>query len=113
MSYTVLFVVGDIVSLVVQAIGGGTASAAETLEDANRGGYVMVSPELQVLVFQRISKANPQFVPKLTARRSHLPTGHYARLHARARNLRLEVPDRSPVRETGRAVQVVAPGVED
>jgi hypothetical protein len=53
LSYTVLFVVGDIVSLVVQAIGGGTASAAETLEDANRGGYVMVSPELRVLVFHR------------------------------------------------------------
>lgn len=43
LSYTILFVTGDIISLVVQAIGGGQASAAETLEEANKGGYVMVS----------------------------------------------------------------------
>ena len=43
LSYTVLFVAGDIISLVVQAIGGGQASAAVTLEEANKGGYVMVS----------------------------------------------------------------------
>ena len=31
-SYTIVFVFGDLVSLIVQAIGGGKASAAETLE---------------------------------------------------------------------------------
>lgn len=31
-SYTIVFVVGDLVSLVVQAVGGGQASAAETLD---------------------------------------------------------------------------------
>lgn len=30
LSYTIVFVVGDVISLVIQAIGGGQASAAET-----------------------------------------------------------------------------------
>lgn len=42
LSYTVVFIVGDIISLIVQAVGGGTASAADTLEGANNGGYIMV-----------------------------------------------------------------------
>ncbi|GHJ87964.1 hypothetical protein NliqN6_4366 [Naganishia liquefaciens] len=41
-SYTIVFVFGDLVSLIVQAIGGGKASAAETLEGANAGARVMV-----------------------------------------------------------------------
>ncbi|KAG7562682.1 hypothetical protein FFLO_01842 [Filobasidium floriforme] len=50
LSYTVLFVVGDIVSLVVQAIGGGTAASGETLEEANRGGYIMLGGVIFQLV---------------------------------------------------------------
>lgn len=42
LSYTVVFVTGDVISLVIQAVGGGQASAAETLEDANKGAKVMV-----------------------------------------------------------------------
>ncbi|KAJ9114918.1 hypothetical protein QFC20_001291 [Naganishia adeliensis] len=45
LSYTIVFVLGDLVSLVVQAIGGGKASAAETLDavtGANAGAKVMV-----------------------------------------------------------------------
>lgn len=32
LSYTIVFVTGDVISLVIQAVGGGQASAAETLE---------------------------------------------------------------------------------
>lgn len=32
LSYTIVFVTGDVISLVIQAIGGGKASAAETLD---------------------------------------------------------------------------------
>lgn len=42
LSYTVVFVTGDLISLVVQAVGGGQASAADTLAGANQGAYVMV-----------------------------------------------------------------------
>jgi hypothetical protein len=41
LSYTIVFVVGDILSLVIQAIGGGSAAAAETSEDADSGARVM------------------------------------------------------------------------
>lgn len=40
LSYTIVFVLGDLISLVIQAIGGGQASAAETLE----GKYRSSSP---------------------------------------------------------------------
>lgn len=40
--YTIIFVTGDIVSLVVQAIGGGMAASSNTLSAANTGAYVMV-----------------------------------------------------------------------
>jgi hypothetical protein len=42
LSYTIVFVVGDVISLVIQAIGGGQASAAETNKAANDGAKVMV-----------------------------------------------------------------------
>ncbi|KAJ9095947.1 hypothetical protein QFC21_005309 [Naganishia friedmannii] len=42
LSYTIIFVVGDLISLAIQAIGGGQASAADNLEDANKGAKVMV-----------------------------------------------------------------------
>ncbi|KAK9896210.1 RTA1-domain-containing protein [Cystobasidium minutum MCA 4210] len=41
--YSVIFVLGDLASLIVQAIGGGQASAAETLQGANDGARVMYS----------------------------------------------------------------------
>lgn len=41
--YAVTFVLGDLASLIVQAIGGGQASAAETLKEANDGAHVMVA----------------------------------------------------------------------
>lgn len=37
-TYSAVCVSGDLVSLVVQAIGGGMASSADTLEGANTGG---------------------------------------------------------------------------
>lgn len=41
-SYTFLFVTGDVISLVIQAVGGGIASSAPDLQGANNGGYIMV-----------------------------------------------------------------------
>lgn len=40
--YTIIFVTGDIVSLVVQAVGGAWAASANTLSGANTGAYIMV-----------------------------------------------------------------------
>lgn len=40
--YTIIFCSADVISLVVQAVGGAMASMAETLEDANRGGQIML-----------------------------------------------------------------------
>lgn len=37
----VIFVTIDVVSLTIQAIGGGIASSADTLAGANQGGYIM------------------------------------------------------------------------
>ena len=37
-----IFVVADMAALIIQAIGGGRASAAETLEAANQGGRIML-----------------------------------------------------------------------
>lgn len=42
LSYTIVFVIGDLISLVIQAVGGGQASAADNLDDANKGAKVMV-----------------------------------------------------------------------
>lgn len=39
LSYTIVFVIGDLISLVIQAIGGGQASAAETLEGGSRDRF--------------------------------------------------------------------------
>lgn len=48
--YSVTFVLGDLASLIVQAIGGGQASAAETLQGANDGAHVMVAGVLVQMV---------------------------------------------------------------
>ncbi|KDQ16601.1 hypothetical protein BOTBODRAFT_30523 [Botryobasidium botryosum FD-172 SS1] len=40
--YTIIFCTVDLVSLIVQAVGGGAASAATTPEGAERGGRVML-----------------------------------------------------------------------
>lgn len=42
-TYAVIFVCGDVLSLVVQALGGAIAAGADTLEAANHGSDVMVS----------------------------------------------------------------------
>lgn len=41
--YSVTFVLGDLASLIIQAVGGGQASAADTLQGANDGAHVMVA----------------------------------------------------------------------
>jgi len=41
LSYTIVFVTGDMISLVIQAVGGGNAAAAETNEQADQGARVM------------------------------------------------------------------------
>ncbi|KAJ7607929.1 RTA1-domain-containing protein [Roridomyces roridus] len=40
--YTILFLPCDIIALVVQGVGGGMASAADTLDGANQGAHVML-----------------------------------------------------------------------
>jgi len=40
--YSRIFLTCDIISLVVQSVGGGTAAAANTLEDANVGANIML-----------------------------------------------------------------------
>lgn len=42
-TYMIVFVTGDVLSLVVQSIGGGSAASADTPSAANRGGYIMVA----------------------------------------------------------------------
>lgn len=37
-TYVVLFLSGDLLSLIIQGAGGGMAAGASTLEDANTGG---------------------------------------------------------------------------
>jgi len=49
-TYLILFVTGDVISLVIQAAGGGMASAADTLDGANKGADVMLAG----IVFQLI-----------------------------------------------------------
>lgn len=41
-TYSIVFVTGDVISLVVQALGGGVAAGANTLKDANVGARIMV-----------------------------------------------------------------------
>ncbi|KAH7106598.1 RTA1-domain-containing protein [Auriculariales sp. MPI-PUGE-AT-0066] len=41
-AYSYIFITADVAALLVQAVGGSQASAAETLEDANKGGKVML-----------------------------------------------------------------------
>lgn len=41
-SYAIVAITGDIISLVVQAAGGGLASGANTPEGQNNGAYIMV-----------------------------------------------------------------------
>jgi len=41
--YAFVFVGGDIVSLVVQALGGASAAGAETSEEAEKGANIMVA----------------------------------------------------------------------
>jgi len=40
--YTIIFCTVDIISLVVQAVGGGLASSANTLDGANNGAHIML-----------------------------------------------------------------------
>jgi hypothetical protein len=66
LSYTVLFVTGDAVSLIVQAVGGGIAAGGQTLEETERGADIMVSHKHPIcpspgLGAARSSKANPRF----------------------------------------------------
>lgn len=41
-SYAIVAITGDIISLVVQAAGGGLASGADTREGQDNGAYIMV-----------------------------------------------------------------------
>ncbi|CAE6423948.1 unnamed protein product [Rhizoctonia solani] len=41
--YPIIFLTADVGALLLQAIGGGVASSATTLEGANRGGNIMLS----------------------------------------------------------------------
>lgn len=43
LTYTIFFIIGDLVSLTIQAVGGGLASAANTLNGANNGAKIMVA----------------------------------------------------------------------
>jgi len=55
--YTIIFCTCDVVSLVIQGVGGGLASAAMTLEKANQGADVMlggIAFQLAVIVFYSI-----------------------------------------------------------
>ncbi|KIM74097.1 hypothetical protein PILCRDRAFT_815278 [Piloderma croceum F 1598] len=40
--YTIIFCTVDIISLVIQAVGGGLASSANTLDGANNGAHIML-----------------------------------------------------------------------
>ncbi|KAH6908124.1 RTA1 like protein-domain-containing protein [Coprinopsis sp. MPI-PUGE-AT-0042] len=40
--YTLIFCTCDVISLIVQAVGGAQAAQGETLEEANRGGRIML-----------------------------------------------------------------------
>ncbi|KAF9033586.1 RTA-like protein [Panaeolus papilionaceus] len=40
--YSILFCTCDVISLVIQGVGGGLAATAETLEAANRGSHIML-----------------------------------------------------------------------
>ncbi|KAF9534640.1 RTA1-like protein [Crepidotus variabilis] len=40
--YTIIFCTCDVISLVIQGIGGGLAATADTLENANKGGNIML-----------------------------------------------------------------------
>ncbi|KAF9472235.1 RTA1 like protein [Pholiota conissans] len=48
--YTIIFTCSDVASLVVQGLGGGVASAADTLDGANRGAKIMLGG----IIFQLI-----------------------------------------------------------
>ncbi|KAJ9121459.1 hypothetical protein QFC22_002075 [Naganishia vaughanmartiniae] len=63
LSYTIVFVIGDLISLVIQAVGGGQASAADNLEDANKGAKVMVGGVMfQIVVMAAYSMVLVLFV---------------------------------------------------
>ncbi|KAH6908163.1 RTA1 like protein-domain-containing protein [Coprinopsis sp. MPI-PUGE-AT-0042] len=55
--YTIIFCTCDVISLVVQAVGGAFASMSETLEEANRGGRIMlggIAFQLAIIVIYSI-----------------------------------------------------------
>jgi hypothetical protein len=37
-TYVAIFLTGDLLSLIIQGVGGGIAASASTVEDANTGG---------------------------------------------------------------------------
>ena len=49
-SFETLFIFADFICLVVQGIGGGLAGTASTLDNANRGGYIMTGGVIAQLV---------------------------------------------------------------
>jgi len=66
--YSVTFVLGDLASLIVQAIGGGQASAAETLQGANDGAHVMVAGVIiQMVIMVAYSLLLAEFVYRFFA----------------------------------------------
>lgn len=67
-TYSVLFISGDIVCLIVQAIGGGSAASATTPENAESGAQIMV-----IGVFlQMVVMVSPGRTPFGTAFKQHL-----------------------------------------
>ncbi|KAK7064963.1 RTA1 like protein-domain-containing protein [Favolaschia claudopus] len=57
--YTIIFLPCDIIALVVQGVGGGIASSADTLEGANKGAKIMLGgiafQFLVIIVFSAIA----------------------------------------------------------
>lgn len=61
--YAIVFVIGDLASLIIQAVGGGQASAADTLKGANDGAHVMVAGVIcQMVVMIAYSALLAEFV---------------------------------------------------
>ncbi|KAJ3510368.1 hypothetical protein NLJ89_g4712 [Agrocybe chaxingu] len=77
--YTILFITCDVVSLVIQGVGGGIAASAETLDGANQGGRIMLGGiVLQLIVIVVYSIFAIEFMTRYFLRKpipSRLPEG--------------------------------------
>jgi len=82
--YAITFICGDIASLVVQALGGGIASAAPDLDGANRGAKIMVAGVIiQMVVMIAYSAILLEFVVRYLSQR---PVGRQFRLRRTKEN---------------------------